>query len=120
MNVIQSNYTQSILLIIILIILVSGICSIISLILGIYYNLYYNVQSPEIISYPTEPYLPPDSSLTNILNDCPPIDAENNKKCKDNMDWLQQNWDPSWAIGPMKENTRCYAYELAKQGKICP
>lgn len=58
--------------------------------------------------------------ITNSETSCPPLYAENDAVCKNNMDWLQANWDPSWAVnGVMKENNRCYAYKKAKSEFIC-
>lgn len=67
-------------------------------------------------------YVPLPNDNNNISKDenCPPAFAESNLKCKSNMDWLQQNWNPSMASDIMIENTRCYAYKKAKSEKICP
>lgn len=134
MDIIPNNNTQIALLITILVLLIIGVCCLLSLVSGLYYpyftntppehTIYVPTPVPSICPSPSMPIIPiqpvPISPTPTNPNECPPAIAELNKKCKENMDWLQKNWEPSWATGIMKENTRCLAYNKAKQENICP
>lgn len=99
------NYVYAVIIITVICIII--MCCLSLNIASIYttYKLAYNTEV-KVVTLPC---------ATNI--ECPPLLAENDEKCKNNMNWLQQNWTPDMTL--MKENTRCNAYKKAKAEGLC-